>query len=192
MDPTDLALSAAASPAPAELSLAAFAIDGRVELRARGADAEPEPLVRSPHRFVYAYGACKVHVFALGAVVVAGAAAVDDALRAFVERCTGRSMLVETVDRYLLMADAQVRRPEVQWDRIVVPRLDDEVVDAVALLGVHLELAERHEALMHRMAALERSLQMIVSVWESRRARFLEWAIVWLIVVEIAMALVRG
>jgi uncharacterized Rmd1/YagE family protein len=56
---------------------------------------------------------------------------------------------------------------------------------------VHLELAERHEALMHRMSALERSLQMIVSVWESRRARFLEWAIVWLIVVEIAMALVR-
>lgn len=289
MDTTERAADAPTTVLPAaELPLVAFAIDGRVELRARVNDAEPELVLRAPHRFVYAYrpqrpgasdrdetakgGPCRVHVFALGAVVMVGTDVVDDELRAFVERRSGRVMIAETVDRYRLVVDPRVRRPEVQWDRIVIPRLDDEVVDAVALilarsagleryergaeplleqgltlarefaghgrtpwatrpmirriaalavsrlelarwfvhldrpdpawedpvvdrlyelLGVHLELAERHEALMHRMSALERSLQMIVSVWESRRARFLEWAIVWLIVVEIAMALVR-
>lgn len=269
---TTTSASASTTPEAVEIPLAAFAIDGRVELRTRDADAQPEPLLRAPQRFVYGLGACKVHVFALGAVVVVGTATIDDELRTFVERITGRSMLAETVDRYVLMIDPRVRRPEVQWDRIVVPRLDDVVVDAVALilarsagleryergaeplleqgltlarqfaghgrtpwgtrpmirriaalavsrlelarwfvhldrpdpawedpvvdhlydlLGVHVELAERHEALMHRVSALEQSLQMIVSVWESRRARFLEWAIVWLIVVEIVMAFVR-
>jgi uncharacterized Rmd1/YagE family protein len=267
---------------PDPIPLAALAVDGRVELRARGEPLEPEPepeplepepLERSSHRFVYAYGECRLHVFALGAVVLVGSAALDEAFLAFVQRCTGRTALVETVDRYHLIVDAETGRPQVQWDRILVPRLDDEVIDAVALLlarsagleryergaeplleqglilartfaghgrpprvpgptirriaslavarlelarwfvhldrpepawedpvvdrlydvlGDHLELVGRHEALMHRMASLERSLSMIVSVWESRRSRFLEWAIVWLIVVEIVLAFVHG
>lgn len=252
-----------------ELALAAFAVDGRVELRTRDRDAEPELLLRSPQRFVYARGEQRVHVFALGAVVVVGAHVLDDELRAFVERCTERAVLVETVDRYALAIDEQARRARVEWDRIVVPRLDDEVIDAVALVlarsagleryergaeplleqgltlareiaghgrtpfglrpmirriaGLtvsrlelarwfvhldrpesawedpvvdqlydlvvrHLELAERHEALMHRIGSLEHGLSAIVAVWEGRRSRFLEWAIVWLIVVEIVLA----
>lgn len=254
-----------------ELALTAVALDGRVELRAR-VDVEPEPLERSPHRFVYALGEQRVHVFALGAVVIVGSDRIDAGLRAFVERCTARALLMETVDRYRLAVRPEVARPAVQWDCVVVPALRDDVLDVVALLlarsagleryergaeplleqglvlartfaghgrppraqrpmirgiatlavarlelarwfvhldrpeptwedplvdrlydvlGNYLELVERHEALMHRLGSLEHSLSMIVSVWEGRRSRFLEWAIVWLIVVEIVVAFMR-
>lgn len=249
-----------------------LAVDGRVELRTRDHRGEPEPRLRSPQRFVYARGEQRVYVFALGAVVVLGTDALDPELRAFVEHCTRCTVLPETVDHYRLAIDARAERGRVEWERIVIPRLDDEVVDAVALalarsagleryergaeplleqglglaralaghgrtpfgvrpmiqriagltvsrlelarwfvhldrperawedpvvdhlydlLVTHLELAERHEALMHRIGSLEHGLSAIVGIWEGRRSRFLEWAIVWLIVVEIVMALVE-
>jgi uncharacterized Rmd1/YagE family protein len=190
-----------------------------------------------------------------------------------VENLTGRRRLVETIDAYRLKVDAQAQRPLARWDAIIVPRIDDEVIEVCALvvarsagleryekladplldqglalamefggrgrppwgtrgmmrrigalavqrlelarwfvhldrpepawsdpvvdhlydvLRDHLELAERHEALVQRIASLEHSLTTILDAWETRRSRVLEWAIVWLIVFEIVLALLHA
>lgn len=75
-------------------------------------------------------------------------------------------------------------RPDLTWDDATIAWLYDGLAD-------HLDLAERHEALMHRIGSLEESLSNIVRVWEGRRSRALEWAIVWLIVTEIVFALLH-
>ena len=75
-------------------------------------------------------------------------------------------------------------RPETAWADPVVDHLYD-------VLREHLELAERHEALVQRIASLEHSLTTIVDAWDTRRSRALEWAIVWLIVFEIVLALLH-
>jgi uncharacterized Rmd1/YagE family protein len=53
------------------------------------------------------------------------------------------------------------------------------------------ELAERHQSIVPRISSLEHTLSTIVGVWDVRRARALEWAIIVLIAVEIVLSLLR-
>ncbi len=76
-------------------------------------------------------------------------------------------------------------RPEQAWDDPIADRVHD-------VLAESLELAQRHGALMHRLASLENSLSTIAHAWEGRRSRALEWAIVLLIVAELGLALARA
>ncbi len=72
-------------------------------------------------------------------------------------------------------------RPEPTWEDPVADRLYDALVD-------NLELRERHAALEHKLGLVEHTLQVVTTLWEGRRGRLLEGAIVVLIVVEIVLA----
>jgi uncharacterized Rmd1/YagE family protein len=77
-------------------------------------------------------------------------------------------------------------RPEATWDDPRTARLYD-------LLFAHFELRDRYEALMHKLAGVQSTLEVIIDLWQSRRSRLLEWAIVALIAFEIGLALLsRG
>jgi uncharacterized Rmd1/YagE family protein len=75
-------------------------------------------------------------------------------------------------------------RPEATWDDRRTARLHD-------LLFAHFELRERFEALMHKLASVQSTLEVIIDLWQSRRSRLLEWAIIALIAFEIALALLE-
>ncbi|MEY4675141.1 MAG: hypothetical protein RL148_2925 [Planctomycetota bacterium] len=81
--------------------------------------------------------------------------------------------------RWFYLAD----RPEGTWEH---PRVA-EVYDA---LFTNLELAQRHAAMLHKLAACESATDSVVDLWQGRRSRFLEWGILVLIVVEILLAVV--
>ncbi len=75
-------------------------------------------------------------------------------------------------------------RPESTWT--------DPIADKVyGLISDDLELRERQLLLNHQMTALEDGLSRVFGVWEGRRARGLEWAIIILILVEVVMALIE-
>jgi uncharacterized Rmd1/YagE family protein len=90
----------------------------------------------------------------------------------------------------LLMADRLelarwfylVDRPEETWERPEVALLYD------ALFG-NLELKERHQAMLHKLGAVESSTQVTFGLWHARWSNRLEWAIVLLIVFEILFSL---
>lgn len=75
-----------------------------------------------------------------------------------------------------------VDRPEETWEDARVAGLYDSLFE-------NLELAQRHTAMLHKLAAVETATQMVIDLWHGRRSRALEWAIVILIVVEIGLAL---
>lgn len=75
-------------------------------------------------------------------------------------------------------------RPEWTWEDAEVARLYDALFE-------HYELHDRHEALLHKLASVESTLQVVINLWEGRRSRGLEWAIVILIVLEIVLAIVE-
>jgi uncharacterized Rmd1/YagE family protein len=126
------------------MALCVVALDGRVDVRARHQDDFPEPLERSPHRFKYRVGDRVIFVFALGAVVVTGPEALDAEVRAFIERISGRQLLDTTKEVYGLEC-TPASSPRVDWDRILVPRLDDRLVDVAALLLARSAGLERYE-----------------------------------------------
>jgi len=71
-----------------------------------------------------------------------------------------------------------VDRPEATWQDARVAQLYD-------VLFANLELQQRHQAMLHKLEAVEAATQAALDMWHGRRANALEWAIVWLIVVEI-------
>jgi uncharacterized Rmd1/YagE family protein len=76
-----------------------------------------------------------------------------------------------------------VDRPDEAWDDPQVARLFDD-------LSHNLELDERHQAMLHKLSAVEHSCEAALELWHGRRSHALEWAIVLLIVVEILLAAV--
>lgn len=73
-------------------------------------------------------------------------------------------------------------RPESTWDSPYAARIHD-------LLFVHFELRDRHEALMHKIASVQSTLEIVIDLWQSRRSLLLEAAIIALFVLEIGLAL---
>lgn len=84
------------------------------------------------------------------------------------------------LERWFFLLD----RPEATWE-------DPSVAGLYDALFENLELRERHEALLHKLASVETTLKIIIDAWEGRRARFIEWAIVVLIALEIGFALLE-
>lgn len=74
-----------------------------------------------------------------------------------------------------------VDRPEETWE-------DSRVAHLYDALFANLELRQRHDAILHKLGAAERAAQTTLELWHGRRSNALEWAIVVLIVVEIALA----
>jgi uncharacterized Rmd1/YagE family protein len=79
--------------------------------------------------------------------------------------------------RYFFLLD----RPEATWESPYAARVYD-------LLFSHFELRDRHEALMHKLTSVQSTLEIIIDLWQSRRSRLLEWAIIGLFVLEIVLA----
>ena len=73
-------------------------------------------------------------------------------------------------------------RPESTWDSAYAARVHD-------LLFAHFELRDRHEALMHKLASVQSTLEIIIDLWQSRRSLLLEAAIIALFLLEIGLAL---
>lgn len=73
-------------------------------------------------------------------------------------------------------------RPAETWE-------DPRVASLYDALFANLELAQRHQSVLHKLEALERAAQIVVDLWQGRRAAWLEYAVVGLIAVEIALAL---
>ncbi|MGK0202601.1 MAG: putative Rmd1/YagE family protein [Planctomycetota bacterium] len=71
-----------------------------------------------------------------------------------------------------------VDRPAETWEDSGVAQLYD-------VLFANLELRQRHDAMLHKLGAVERATQSALDMWHGRRSNALEWAIVVLIVVEI-------
>jgi uncharacterized Rmd1/YagE family protein len=76
-----------------------------------------------------------------------------------------------------------VDKPAETWEDARIARLYDA-------LFRNLELKERHDAMLHKLHAVETVMEMLIDIWQSRRSLALEWAIVLLIVFEIVLALV--
>jgi uncharacterized Rmd1/YagE family protein len=83
--------------------------------------------------------------------------------------------------RWFYLAD----RPAETWEDARVSSLYDA-------LFANLELAQRHQATLHKLEAVERATQIVVDLWQGRRGAWLELSIVALIVFEIALTLWRG
>lgn len=75
-----------------------------------------------------------------------------------------------------------IDRPAETWEDARIARLYDA-------LFRNLELQERHQSMQHKLMAVSNVMEMLIDVWQSRRSLLLEWAIVVLIVVEVAFAL---
>ncbi|TAJ20805.1 MAG: hypothetical protein EPO68_05830 [Planctomycetota bacterium] len=78
-----------------------------------------------------------------------------------------------------------VDRPAETWE-------DARVASLYDALFANLELAQRHEAMLHKLEAVQRATETVVDLWQVRRGAWLEIAIVALIVFEIALTLWRG
>jgi uncharacterized Rmd1/YagE family protein len=73
-------------------------------------------------------------------------------------------------------------RPEAAWSDPAIHNLHEA-------LAHNLELKERHQAILHRLDAVEEAVDTAMDLWQGRRALALEGVIALLILVEIAMAL---
>jgi uncharacterized Rmd1/YagE family protein len=77
-----------------------------------------------------------------------------------------------------------VDRPAETWE-------DQRVATLYDALFANLELAQRHQAMLHKLEAVEQATQTVIDLWQGRRAAALELAIVGLIVLEIALAVFK-
>ncbi len=75
-----------------------------------------------------------------------------------------------------------VDRPDEAWERADISALFDA-------LSTAFELRERHQAVLHKLNAVESANETTLGLWFSSRGHKLEWAIVLLIVAEIVMFL---
>ncbi|MCC7382582.1 MAG: RMD1 family protein [Deltaproteobacteria bacterium] len=82
--------------------------------------------------------------------------------------------------RYFYLSD----RPEETWENANIADLYDK-------LFKNLELAERHRAMHDKLEGMEGSLEIVLDLWQVRRSHSLEWGIIFLIVFEIVLSLVK-
>jgi uncharacterized Rmd1/YagE family protein len=75
-----------------------------------------------------------------------------------------------------------VDRPEETWR-------DPRVAELYDALFQDLELARRHEAMLHKLRAVEETTEMVIDLGHGRQSTQLEWAVVLLIVFEILFSL---
>jgi uncharacterized Rmd1/YagE family protein len=113
-------------------------------------------------------GEKRLFIYHFGALVVVGAAELDDALIAEVERATRRAPLPRTVDTYtfLIGGDAPGQgqgRVRVDWDQIVLPEDRPELIVAACLLLAQSAALERFEgqadALLDEALVMTRALR---------------------------------
>lgn len=78
-----------------------------------------------------------------------------------------------------------VDRPEDTWENARVATLYD------ALFGM-LELKERHNAMLHKLEAVETATEIVIDLWQGRQSNLLEWTIVLLIGIDILVSLARA
>lgn len=75
-----------------------------------------------------------------------------------------------------------VDRPEETWR-------DQKVADLYEALFHNLEMPRRHEALLHKLRAVEDATEIFIDLGHGRQSTQLEWAVVLLIVFEILLSL---
>ncbi len=75
-------------------------------------------------------------------------------------------------------------KPEETWEDPTLATLYEALFD-------HFELRERHQAMVQKFDVVEGATDQVVSVLRTRTSNRLEWAIIWLIAVEIALTLVE-
>jgi uncharacterized Rmd1/YagE family protein len=75
-----------------------------------------------------------------------------------------------------------IDRPESAWQ-------DPRIYELHEALADNLELKERHQAILHKLEAVEESVDTLMDLWQGRRSLELELTIVVLIVFEIFMAI---
>lgn len=71
-------------------------------------------------------------------------------------------------------------RPEETWVDPAASALYDELL-------ANLELVPRREAILSKLAAVEGATELVIDLWQGRESRWLEWAIVLLIVFEVVL-----
>ena len=74
-------------------------------------------------------------------------------------------------------------RPESAWS-------DPRIYELHEALAANLELRERHEAILHKLEAVEEAVDTLTDLWHGRRTLTLEMTVVLLIVTEIVLAMV--
>ncbi len=74
-----------------------------------------------------------------------------------------------------------IDRPESAWQ-------DPRIYELHEALADNLELKERHQAILHKLEAVEEAVDTLTDLWQGRRSLELEFTIVILIVFEIGMA----
>lgn len=76
-------------------------------------------------------------------------------------------------------------RPEETWEHPDVSLLYDQLLE-------NLELERRREALLSKLRTVESATELVIDLWQSRESSRLEWAIVLLIVFEVAYMLAEA
>ena len=76
-------------------------------------------------------------------------------------------------------------RPQSAWDEPAIYELHEALAE-------NLELKDRQSAVEYKLEAVEESLDTVTDLWHGRRSLALEWAVVVLIVLEIASAFWAG
>lgn len=71
-------------------------------------------------------------------------------------------------------------RPEETWVDPAASALYDELL-------ANLELVPRREAILSKLAAVEGATELVIDLWQGRESRWLEWAIVLLIIFEVVL-----
>jgi uncharacterized Rmd1/YagE family protein len=130
-------------------SLVAAALSRRLRLTAVSDRLGGEPERQSTHGLVLRRAdGTRVHLFAVGAVVVEGAETVpDDLERELVERLDAR-LLRETEEPFRVVTDPSAPGVSVDWDGLVLPQRSATDLDVIALVLARSAALERHELAM--------------------------------------------
>ncbi len=81
--------------------------------------------------------------------------------------------------RYTITSDMHLLdKPDILWD----DESGDKIYDEMA---IYLELKDRFNIVEYKLRILSEDVKMLTTLTHQRKSEFLEWTIVWLIVVEI-------
>jgi uncharacterized Rmd1/YagE family protein len=86
--------------------------------------------------------------------------------------------------RNLVSNLAVLDKPEEAWD-------DQRAADLHTAMVRNFEIEERFKSLSEKLDLVQDSLEVITEVWRSRHSAFLEWLVIILISVELALALLE-
>ncbi|BCN92540.1 hypothetical protein THMIRHAM_03250 [Thiomicrorhabdus immobilis] len=71
-------------------------------------------------------------------------------------------------------------KPNVLWDNEIYERLYNRLAEA-------LELSDRFEVVSYKLNTLKEDIGMMMDLYHHKHSSFLEWIIIWLIMVEVVM-----